>query len=246
MTTPGTRPTPQPATVRAAGPSHRPGQRPADAHRQTATPPATFARALAQARRSAQTPQATRPPATVSPASASPVSAAPSSTTARSRARTPARAPAHTQSRDPASTAATGAAGPTAQALPGGVSAIVQQAAAKYGVDPALIAAVIEVESSFNPNAVSVAGATGLMQLMPATARGLGVSDARDPLQNVLGGAKLLGHLLDKYHGDVSLAAAAYNAGSGAVDTYGGVPPYAETRRYVPKVLAALSRYRGE
>lgn len=128
--------------------------------------------------------------------------------------------------------------------LPGGFGPIVAQAAQKYGVDPALIAAVIETESSFNPAAVSKAGARGLMQLMPTTARGLGVTDASDPLQNVLGGAKLLGQLLTKYGGDVELGLAAYNAGSGAVDKHGGIPPYAETRRYVPAVLGAYERYR--
>jgi soluble lytic murein transglycosylase-like protein len=128
--------------------------------------------------------------------------------------------------------------------LPNGFGPIVQQAAAKYGVDPALIAGVIETESNFNPGAVSRAGARGLMQLMPGTARGLGVQDANDPLQNVLGGAKLLGQMLDKYHGNTELALAAYNAGAGNVDKYGGIPPFSETRRYVPTVLAAYERFR--
>lgn len=130
--------------------------------------------------------------------------------------------------------------------VPGGFGEIVDQAAKKYGVDPALIAAVIETESKFNPNAVSPAGARGLMQLMPATARGLGVTDPGDPLQNVLGGAKLLGQLLDKYDGKLELAIAAYNAGSGAVDKHGGIPPYAETRKYVPLVLAAYEKFRTQ
>ena len=129
--------------------------------------------------------------------------------------------------------------------LPGNFGGIVAQAAQRYGVDPALISAVMETESNFNPNAVSPAGARGLMQLMPATARGLGVSDSSDPVQNVLGGTKLLGQLLDRYGGDVKKALAAYNAGPGAVDKYGGIPPYSETQRYVPKVLAAMERYRS-
>jgi soluble lytic murein transglycosylase-like protein len=130
--------------------------------------------------------------------------------------------------------------------LPGGFGAIVDQAAKKYGVDPALIAAVMQTESSFNPDAVSKAGARGLMQLMPGTARGLGVTDAHDPLQAVMGGAKLLGQLLDKYNGNTELALAAYNAGSGAVDKFGGIPPYAETRKYVPLVMSAYESFRQQ
>jgi soluble lytic murein transglycosylase-like protein len=127
--------------------------------------------------------------------------------------------------------------------LPNGLGPIVTQAANKYGVDPALVAAVMETESGFNAGAVSRAGARGLMQLMPGTARGLGVTDAHDPLQSAMGGAKLLGQMLDKYNGKVDLALAAYNAGSGAVDKYGDVPPYAETRSYVTKVTAAYERF---
>ena len=130
--------------------------------------------------------------------------------------------------------------------VPGGFGPIVDQAAKKYGVDPALIAAVMETESKFNPDAVSRAGARGLMQLMPATARGLGVTDASDPLQNVLGGAKLLGQLSEKYKGNLELTLAAYNAGSGAVDKHGGIPPYGETRKYVPLVLAAYERFKAQ
>ena len=130
--------------------------------------------------------------------------------------------------------------------VPGGFGQIVDQAAKKYGVEPALIAAVIETELKFNPNAVSQAGARGLMQLMPATARGLGVTDSSDPLQNILGGAKLLGQLTEKYKGNLELALAAYNAGSGAVDKHGGIPPYGETRKYVPLVLAAYERFKAQ
>jgi soluble lytic murein transglycosylase-like protein len=129
--------------------------------------------------------------------------------------------------------------------VPSGYQEIINQAAERYQLDPALIAGVIETESSFNARAVSPAGAKGLMQLMDQTARGLGVRNSLDPADNVFGGAKLLRQLLDRYHGNVSLALAAYNAGPGAVDRYGGVPPYPETQRYVPRVLAAVERQRA-
>jgi soluble lytic murein transglycosylase-like protein len=130
--------------------------------------------------------------------------------------------------------------------VPGGFGPMITEAAQKYGVDPALVAAVMETESRFNPNAVSGAGAKGLMQLMPATARGLGVTDPSDPQQAILGGAKLLGVLTQKYGGTLELALAAYNAGSGAVDKAGGIPPYGETRKYVPLVLAAYERFKSQ
>lgn len=129
--------------------------------------------------------------------------------------------------------------------VPNGYSPLVTDAARRYGVDPALVAAVIESESGFNPRATSPAGAKGLMQLMDGTARGLGVIDSYDPVQNVHGGTKYLRQMLDKYKGDTRLALAAYNAGGGAVDRFGGIPPYPETQRYVPRVLAAAEKYRG-
>lgn len=116
----------------------------------------------------------------------------------------------------------------------------VAQSAAASGIDPALLAAMISNESGFNPYATSGAGARGLMQLMPQTAASLGVTDAYDPEQNVRAGARYLRALLDRF-GTLQLAVAAYNAGPAAVERYGGVPPYLETRAYVRNVLA---RYR--
>ena len=116
------------------------------------------------------------------------------------------------------------------------------EAARAYGVDPRLVVAVARRESAFNPNAVSRVGACGLMQLMPATARILGISDIFDIRQNVFGGAQYLRQLLDTYNGDLDRALAAYNAGPGAVEKYNGVPPFAETRAYVASIRTALER----
>jgi soluble lytic murein transglycosylase-like protein len=120
---------------------------------------------------------------------------------------------------------------------------LIVAAANKYGIDPALLAGVVKQESSFNPNAKSAAGAKGLTQLMDATARGLGVTDPFDPAQSLDGGARFLSGLLKQFHGDQSLALAAYNAGPGAVQKYGGIPPYEETQRYVPKVLGYVAQF---
>lgn len=111
---------------------------------------------------------------------------------------------------------------------------------AKYGVSPALVKAVIQAESGYNPNAVSRTGASGLMQLMPGTAKQLKVADSFDPKQNVDGGVRYLRFLLDTFKGDVTLALAAYNAGLNKVAKYGGVPPYEETRTYVNRVLSYM------
>jgi soluble lytic murein transglycosylase-like protein len=116
-------------------------------------------------------------------------------------------------------------------------SAYIADAASRYDVPAGLVQAVIQTESNFNPHAVSSAGAKGLMQLMDSTAQTFGVSNSFDPRQNIEGGVRYLHELLQRY-GNVPLALAAYNAGSAAVDTYGGVPPYAETQAYVQRVLS--------
>lgn len=122
---------------------------------------------------------------------------------------------------------------------------IIDSAASKYGVDPALLKGVIRAESGFRSNAVSSAGAQGLMQLMPSTAKALGCSDPFDPEQNVDAGAKYLKQQINRF-GSVELALAAYNAGAGAVMKYGGVPPYRETQNYVRKVLSYRDNYQSQ
>jgi soluble lytic murein transglycosylase-like protein len=116
---------------------------------------------------------------------------------------------------------------------------IIDAAARQNEVDPQLVSAMINQESGFRADAVSKAGAMGLMQLMPDTAKSLGVTNPFDPAQNVQGGTALLRNLLDRYHGQLDLALAAYNAGPAAVDKYGGVPPYPETEAYVRNIMAS-------
>jgi soluble lytic murein transglycosylase-like protein len=123
-------------------------------------------------------------------------------------------------------------------------AAEIRRAAQKHGVDEAIIRAIIHAESAYRPNVVSPKNAQGLMQLIPATARRFGVNDAFDPAQNIDGGVQYLAFLLKRYKNDLTLAAAAYNAGKGAVDRYKGVPPYRETRNYVVRVGQLADRYR--
>jgi soluble lytic murein transglycosylase-like protein len=139
----------------------------------------------------------------------------------------------------PSATAASaGTGGPTP------FGAEIDAAAARYGIDPALLKGLIRQESGFDPSARSGAGAVGLTQLMPGTAASLGV-DPTDPAQAIDGGARYLKQQLDRFGGDPAKALAAYNAGPGAVAKFGGVPPYAETQNYVKSVLAFADQYRG-
>ncbi len=122
---------------------------------------------------------------------------------------------------------------------PTGYDSIIKEAANKYQVPEKLIKAVIQQESGYNSNAISSAGASGLMQLMPATASSLGVNNIMDPYDNIMGGTKYLKSMLTKYNGDIELTLASYNAGPGNVDKYGGVPPFKETQAYVNKVMTS-------
>ena len=136
----------------------------------------------------------------------------------------------------------------TVSELPSGTpyAAEITAAAKANGLDPALLAGLIKQESGFNPTAGSPAGARGLAQLMPGTAAGLGVTDVLDPVQSINGGAKYLAQQLKTFGGDVAKALAAYNAGPGAVQRFGGIPPYAETQNYVRIVQANAATYRAD
>lgn len=129
----------------------------------------------------------------------------------------------------------------TVTSCPEDLASIFEEASVSYGVSKELLMSIARAESGFSSTAVSSAGAVGIMQLMPATAASLGVSNSYDPRENIMGGAKLISQLLTKYNGDTSLALAAYNSGSANVDKYGGIPPFAETQNYVQKVLNYLN-----
>lgn len=125
------------------------------------------------------------------------------------------------------------------------IDAAIDTYSSKYGLDPKLVRAVIKQESGFQPFALSTSGAMGLMQLMPKTAEGLGVTDAYNIEQNIMGGAQYLYYQLKAFDGDLKLALAAYNAGPNAVKKYGGIPPYQQTQDYVKKVMNYLEMYKA-
>jgi len=138
-----------------------------------------------------------------------------------------------------------GGATVTPQETPANIKAMIQKAASDNNVDPALLDALVATESDYDPSAVSNKRAVGLTQLMPDTARSLGVANPFDPAQNLQGGAKYLSQLISRFDGNITNAVAAYNAGPGAVDRHGGVPPYKETRNYVDRVLSLYRAKKG-
>lgn len=142
----------------------------------------------------------------------------------------------------------TGSAGPvsTWKGDPKDFDGMIADAAKTQGVDESLIRAVIRQESAFNPKATSGCGAKGMMQLMDDTAKELGVSNSYDPHQNIMGGAKYLKQLLTRFDGNMTKAIAGYNAGPGAVEKYGGLPPFGETQDYVTKVMGYYQSYKGQ
>ena len=134
---------------------------------------------------------------------------------------------------------------PAVRLSPDKIQEVILRASRRYRLEPALIQAVIKVESDFNPLAVSSAGAMGLMQLMPATAKDLGVSNPFNPSENIMGGVRHLSDLLEYFEGDLTMSLAAYHAGARRVEQFGHVPPIDQTHRYVWKVLTAYQAYRG-
>lgn len=127
----------------------------------------------------------------------------------------------------------------------GEIDSLIEKYSSKNGLDKDFVKALVKQESGFNPNATSKCGAMGLMQLMPATAQGLGVSNAYDVEQNIAGGTRYLKSMIDRFGGDEKLALAAYNAGPNAVKKYGGIPPYQETQNYVKNVLSIYENMKG-
>ncbi|HEY5288084.1 MAG TPA: lytic transglycosylase domain-containing protein [Solirubrobacteraceae bacterium] len=151
---------------------------------------------------------------------------------------------AATMENSPSSTAAQSESAAGAGAGGGEYGSVIEQAAERYGIDPAVLHGLIQQESGFDPGAQSSAGASGLTQLMPGTASSMGVANPLNPTESIEGGARYLSQLMSQFGGNTEDALAAYNAGPGAVQQYGGIPPYAETQGYVSKVLGYAETYR--